>query len=67
MTINKIWDSLIQESDEMPSPEWHQAELSARAERVKSGHAQFKPLAVAKAELQTKFNAHSTHFDGIEL
>jgi len=41
VAINQIWDDLLLNSDDIPSPEWHKEVLSARAERVKSGQAHF--------------------------
>jgi len=35
VVINQIWDDLIRNPDDVPSPEWHREVLSARAERVK--------------------------------
>lgn len=53
--INQIWDNLLQESDDIPLPEWHKTVLSERAERVASGKAQFKLLSEARQELQAKY------------
>jgi len=35
VVINQIWDDLLRNPDEIPSPEWHGDVLSARAERIK--------------------------------
>jgi hypothetical protein len=35
--INQIWDDLLRNLDDIPSPEWHKEVLSARAERIKKG------------------------------
>lgn len=53
--LNQIWDNLIKEPDNIPSPEWHKEVLAARSERIKKGEAHFKEFNFAKAELQAKF------------
>ncbi len=55
MTINQIWDSLIQASDDIPAPEWHKDVLSARRKRVEDGVSEFKSLDTVKQELCTTF------------
>lgn len=55
ITINKIWDSLIQSADDVPTPAWHKDILAARLERVANGVSSFKPLATVKEELRSKF------------
>ncbi|PIE45018.1 MAG: addiction module antitoxin RelB [Gammaproteobacteria bacterium] len=55
IAINQIWDSLIQTSNDIPTPEWHKDVLSARRKRVEDGVSQFKPLNTVKQELRTKF------------
>jgi hypothetical protein len=52
--MNQIWDDLMRNPDDIPSPEWHKDGLSARAERVKNGEAHFKDLDVVKSELRSK-------------
>jgi hypothetical protein len=36
VVMNQIWDDLMRNPDNIPSPEWHKEVLSARAERVKN-------------------------------
>jgi hypothetical protein len=55
IAINQIWDDLLRNPDEVPSPEWHKEVLSARAERVKTGKAHFKDLQTVKSELLSEF------------
>ena len=52
--MNQIWDDLMRNPDDIPSPEWHKDVLSARAERVKNGEAHFKDLDVVKSELRSQ-------------
>jgi hypothetical protein len=54
VVMNQIWDDLMRNPDDIPSPEWHKDVLSARAERVKNGEAHFKDLDVVKSELRSQ-------------
>ncbi len=36
VVINQIWDDLMRNPDDVPSPEWHKDVLFARSERVKN-------------------------------
>lgn len=49
-TMEALWDSLIHESTEIDSPEWHQDVLSDRREKIKGGEARFMTID----ELKTK-------------
>jgi len=53
--MNQIWDDLMRNPDDIPSPEWHNEVLSARAERVKNGEAHFKDFESVKSELRSEF------------
>ena len=53
--MNQIWEDLMRNSDDIPSPEWHSAILSARSKRVQNGKAQFKNLDTVKSELHSQF------------
>lgn len=55
VVINQIWDDLMRNPNDIPSPEWHREVLSARAERVKNGEAQFKDFESVKSELRSEF------------
>jgi hypothetical protein len=55
VVMNQIWDDLMRNPDNIPSPEWHKEVLSARAERVKSGKAHFKNYDSVKSELRSQF------------
>ena len=54
-TIDQIWDDLMKNPDDIPSPDWHKDILSARAERVKNGEATFKELDESKTILREEF------------
>ena len=54
-TIDQIWDDLMKNPDEIPSPEWHSDVLSARAQRVENGEAVFKDFEDSKAILRDEF------------
>lgn len=53
--INDIWNSLIQDAGNVPSPDWHQEILQARQARVDNGVAEFSELDTVKKELREKF------------
>lgn len=55
VVINQIWDDLMRNPNDVPSPEWHREVLSARAGRVKSGEAKFKDFESVKSELRSEF------------
>jgi hypothetical protein len=55
VVMNQIWDDLMRNPDNIPSPEWHKEVLSARAERVKNGKANFKNYDSVKSELRSQF------------
>ncbi len=55
VAMNQIWDDLMRNPDDIPSPEWHNEVLSARAERVKNGEAHFKDFESVKSELRSDF------------
>jgi hypothetical protein len=53
--MNQIWEDLMRNPEDIPSPEWHNEVLAARSERVKSGKAKFKDFDTAKSELRSQF------------
>jgi hypothetical protein len=55
VVMNQIWDDLMRNPDDIPSPEWHNDVLSARAERVHNGEAHFKDFDSVKSELRSEF------------
>jgi hypothetical protein len=55
MTEKPVADDPMRNPDDIPSPEWHNEVLSARAERVKNGEAQFKDFESAKSKLRSEF------------
>ena len=54
-TIDQIWDDLMKNPDDIPSPDWHGGVLAARAQRVESGEAVFKDFEESKAILRDEF------------
>ncbi|MBU1340991.1 MAG: addiction module protein [Proteobacteria bacterium] len=55
VAMNQIWDDLMRNPDDIPSPEWHKEVLSARAKRVQNGEAHFKDFDSVKSELRSDF------------
>ena len=53
--MNQIWEDLMRNPDDIPSPEWHNEVLSARSKRVQNGEAQFKDISTVKSELRSQF------------
>ena len=50
--LEQIWQSLCEQPDEIPSPEWHADILRERAQRLTHGDAAPIPWSEAKAHLQ---------------
>ena len=46
--IEKIWDDLSRNAEELPSPSWHEDVLRAREQRVANGTARFLDIEQAK-------------------
>lgn len=53
-TIEEIWKYLIESSDSIPSPSWHNDVLLARAGRVEEGSSQFSDWSEAKDRIRNK-------------
>ena len=55
VVIDRIWDDLIKNQDDIPSPDWHREVLLAREIRVKKGEAVYKEWKEAKSNLHDEF------------
>ena len=51
-TMEAIWDSLIQESVEIKSPEWHREILIGRKRKIEEGNTEF----ISFEELKSKYS-----------
>ena len=51
--MDQLWDSLTRDSDEIPSPDWHQDVLADRKARAQSGEAKFLTLAELRFRLRS--------------
>jgi hypothetical protein len=51
--MDKLWDSLTRDSDEIPSPNWHQDVLADRKARAQRGEAKFLTLAELRSHLRS--------------
>ena len=51
--MDQLWDSLIRDGDEIPSPDWHQEVLTDRKARAQRGEAKFLTLAELRSRLQS--------------
>jgi len=49
--IDQLWDSLTRDSDEIPSPDWHQDVLADRKARAQRGEAKFLTLDQLRSRL----------------
>ena len=49
-TMETIWDSLIHETPEIESPEWHQDILADRKRKIEEGKAEFISVEEIKAK-----------------
>ncbi|MCS6244895.1 MAG: addiction module protein [Opitutus sp.] len=47
-TMERIWDSLAKDEEQLPVPAWHLELLEARQQAVAQGKAQFTDWAEAK-------------------
>jgi len=51
--MDQLWDSLTRNTDEIPSPDWHQDVLANREARAQRGEAKFLTLAELRARLRS--------------
>jgi len=51
--MDQLWDSLARDSDEIPSPDWHQDVLANRKARAQRGEAKFLTLAELRSRLRS--------------
>ena len=50
--IEDIWESLLHDSEKIPSPAWHADILSAREKRVREGESKFSDWNEAKDRIR---------------
>jgi putative addiction module component (TIGR02574 family) len=50
--IDRLWESIIDSGEDIPSPAWHEDILRERAARVKSGKAKFYTLEQVRKKLR---------------
>ena len=55
VAIDQIWDDLMKNPNEIPTPAWHKQVLAARTERVRNGEAQFQDWEESKSKLRDEF------------
>jgi putative addiction module component (TIGR02574 family) len=53
--MEAVWVDLARREKDIPSPEWHSAELAARKARVKAGKERFVDWETTKKELRNRF------------
>jgi hypothetical protein len=53
-TMERIWDSLAKDEDQLPVPAWHLELLEARKRAVAQGKVQFTDWTVAKEEIRRR-------------
>ena len=51
-TIDRLWESIIDSREDVPSPAWHEEILKERAAKVKSGKAKFYTLEEVRKKLR---------------
>ena len=51
--MDQLWDSLTRDSDEIPSPEWHQQVLADRKARAQRGEAKFLTMDQLRSRLRS--------------
>ncbi|MBN2315095.1 MAG: addiction module protein [Sedimentisphaerales bacterium] len=52
--IEEIWEDLLRDSENVPSPAWHADVLSAREKRIRDGQSQFSDWTEAKSRIRKK-------------
>lgn len=52
--IEEIWEDLLRDSENVPSPAWHADVLSAREQRIRDGKSQFSDWNQAKSRIRKK-------------
>ncbi len=53
-TMERIWDSLARDEEQLPVPAWHLELLEARQQAVAQGKAHFSEWAQAKEEIRRR-------------
>ena len=51
--MDQLWDSLTRDSEEIPSPDWHQDILADRKARAQRGEAKFFTLDQLRSRLRS--------------
>jgi hypothetical protein len=54
VVLDQIWEDLMRNADDIPSPDWHKEVLSARANRVNNGESEFMDWEEAKSRLRAE-------------
>jgi putative addiction module component (TIGR02574 family) len=52
--IEEIWEDLLRDSENVPSPAWHADVLSAREQRIRDGKSHFSDWNEAKSRIRKK-------------
>lgn len=52
--IEEIWENLLRDSENVPSPAWHADVLSAREQRIRDGKSKFSDWNEAKSRIRKK-------------
>jgi hypothetical protein len=52
-TMEMLWGVLCEDESELESPEWHEAILSKRRQRIESGEAEFLSIDQLKARFSS--------------
>ena len=52
--LEEIWDDLLRNAEEVPSPAWHADVLRARQKRIREGKARFRDWSEAKRAIRER-------------
>jgi hypothetical protein len=55
VAMDQIWEDLMKNPDDIPSPDWHKEVLAARSKRIESGESEFKDWETSKIMLRDEF------------
>ena len=52
--MEALWDDLSRSPEKLESPDWHEAVLQERRQRIQSGEETFSDWAAAKEEIRRR-------------
>ena len=56
LEMERLWDDLCRNPEDVPSPSWHEEVLNEREERIKKGGEEFIDWSSAKKNIRNKIS-----------